>query len=98
MIIKERTSDSYVFTLNVASAADMQLLEAFRKSVAESNKTSELQKRVCARGRKPVTKEIIACRWTGKESLLAYNYHGNIVGGLKNATVLDVYVYGRFDR
>lgn len=51
--------------------------------------------RVCLRGRKPKTKQVVRNFWTGKQGLRGYDFGGNVVGGLDNAQEFDVYVYTR---
>lgn len=81
----KRNSTSYVTTLNVNSAYDMSTLNIIKKSISAANTYSKFKKRVVVRGRKPAEK-------IGGKS---YDWGGNIVGGIKNATILDVYVYDR---
>ena len=93
----KRTSTSYVCTLDVNSCSDMQLLEVIRKTVKVSNFRMANKKRVVVRGRKPVVKATCVDRWTGKTGMYSYGFGGNIVGGIANATKLDVYIYDRRD-
>ena len=93
----KRTSTSYVCTLDVNSCLDMQLLEVIRKTVKISNNRIPNKKRVVIRGRKPVVKATCVDRWTGKTGTYSYDFGGNIVGGISNATRLDVYIYDRRD-
>ncbi len=53
------------------------------------------QYRVALRGRKPILKEKSIDRWTGKISIRGFNYGGDVIGGLKNAGAVDVYIYKR---
>ncbi len=56
------------------------------------------KKRVVLRGRKPEVKmEIKRNFWTGetRKGSVSYDWAGNIVGGIKNATKIDVYIYDR---
>lgn len=93
-----RNSESFVCRLDVQSAADMQKLQDIRKSIAVSNQILGHQKlRVEVRGRKPFVKMPAQDGWYKKSSgnPVSYDPHGNIVGGLANASVLDVYIYNR---
>ena len=93
-----RHSRSFICRLDVQSAADMQKLQDIRKSVAVSNQILGHQKlRVEVRGRKPFVKMPAENSWYKKASgnPVAYNMFGNIVGGLANASALDVYIYNR---
>ena len=83
-------------TLSTESANDMMLLESIRKGVKICNTISKKKFRVCVRGRKPFIKEYTNNIWSGRsKSLVSYDIGGNIVGGLKNASVYDVYIYER---
>jgi hypothetical protein len=87
----KRTSGNYVATLHVGSVVDMQELALIRKTVKVSNQFAERQKRVVIRGRKPLIKR--QRNRTG--NFVSYDFGGNIVGGIMNATVYDVYIYDR---
>ena len=78
-----RGSRSYRFTADTMSAADMIRIGELRKIISDLNKISKQKYRVVLRGRKPST---------------AYDYFGNVIGGLANASKLDVYVYDRNKR
>ena len=95
----KRNSTSYVTTLHVDSAADMMQLALIRKTVKTTNKFAAQKKRVVIRGRKPAVKMQVPDGWIHKGScgLVSYNCFGNIVGGIKNATMYDVYIYDRRD-
>ena len=93
----KRTSTSYLCTLDVNSSFDMQQLELIRHTVKVSNHRMANKKRVVIRGRKPAVKAQIVDRWTGKTRVLSYDWAGNIVGGIANATKIDVYIYDRRD-
>ena len=93
--MKKRTSTSYVCTLDVNSACDMERLETIKQMVKTMNQDTTLKykKRVCLRGRKPRCKQKIYSQ--GKIYNRSYDLAGNIVGGIKNATMIDVYIYDR---
>lgn len=95
----KRTSTSYVTTLDVFSAADMEELDLIKKLVkAMNNRNPAVKARVVLRGRKPAVKmEIKPNFWTGetRKKPVSYDWAGNIVGGIKNATKIDVYIYDR---
>lgn len=90
-----RTSINYVMTVDVNSAADIQQLDIIKKAVSIANQNRVKKKRVVLRGRKPIVKAPVRNFWTGQIGFRGYNWGGNIVGGLKNATKIDVYVYDR---
>jgi len=96
-----RTSESFVCRLDTQSVTDMEKLQEIRNSVAATNRIlkyrSDVRLRVEVRGRKPLVKMPIGnCfykRSSGKP--VAYDWGGNIVGGIANAAKLDVYIYYR---
>ena len=97
----KRTSTSYVCTLDVNSCVDMEKLETIKKAVAAINndRSIKYKKRVVVRGRKPAVKMQAAGGYIHRPSkgLVSYDWAGNIVGGIANATKLDVYIYDRRD-
>ena len=92
-----RKSSSYVCTLDVYSVADMLDLALIRKTVSVSNKLTKNKNRVVVRGRKPVVKMHYNGTYNSTKGPVSYDFGGNIVGGLANATVYDVYIYDRKD-
>lgn len=80
----KRNSTNYVITLDVNSASDMEKLALIKSTIRAVNAYNSKQKRVVVRGRKPINV-------TNK----SYDWGGNIVGGIKNASKLDVYIYDR---
>ena len=92
-----RTSTNYLCTLDVFSTSDMQILANVRKAISVVNKHTLDKKRVVVRGRKPIYKKEVINRYSGKRRVLSYDWAGNIVGGLKNASVVDVYIYNRYE-
>ena len=92
-----RKSESYLCTLDVFSTSDMQMLEVIRKTVSLSNRRMANKKRVVVRGRKPMNKMIVPASWYKRGTMVhvSYDFGGNIVGGIKKATKLDVYIYDR---
>jgi hypothetical protein len=91
----KRTSTSYVFTADINSADDMLKIEDLRKLVKITNRGQNVKKRVVLRGRKPLVKKEVYNMWTGERATRSYDFGGNIVGGIANATKLDVYIYDR---
>lgn len=91
----KRTSDCYITTLDVNSVNDMQMLELIRKTVKVSNNRNSKKHRVVVRGRKPIENKTIYNWRDGSTRTVGYDFAGNIVNGLQNATRLDVYVYER---
>lgn len=92
-----RKSSSYLCTLDVYSVADMLDLALIRKCVSVGNKLSTNKKRVVVRGRKPVVKMHYTGHYNSTKGPVSYDFGGNIMGGLANATVYDVYIYDRKD-
>jgi len=89
----KRISDSYVTTLDPMSVNDMQMLDIVKKTVKKSNLYTTKKHRVVVRGRRPIAKKEVHNIYTGKTRTLSYDYCGNVVGGLANASRYDVYVY-----
>tara|TARA_X000001036_G_scaffold416384_1_gene433381 strand:+ start:380 stop:652 length:273 start_codon:yes stop_codon:yes gene_type:complete len=88
----KRTSTNYVGTFDPLNKKDQANIAAVREAVKVINKNSKNWKanrnklRVELRGRKPFT----------KKNGLSYNWGGNIVGGIKNASKVDLYIYDRY--
>ena len=94
----KRTSTSYVTTLDVNSSFDMAVLQSIKKAVSVMNYRNPNKKRVVLRGRKPMEKRnLTLSNGTVLRTMRSYDFGGNIVGGIKNATKLDVYIYDRRD-
>lgn len=98
----KRASTSYVTTLDVNSATDMEILKNIKKSVSVMNYRNPNKKRVVLRGRKPAVKMLAPVYWrhwvhAPAIGAVSYDNFGNIVGGIANATKLDVYIYDRRD-
>jgi len=101
MYIKANRCNSYVGTFVTSDKGDIDKLRALRESVSLMNKTDAFwgtypdyqkrKKRVVARGRKPIVRMPIY----GSKGPVSYERGGNVVGGLKNAGELDVYIYDR---
>lgn len=79
-----RKSTSYIMTVDVNSATDMDQLAIIKKAVSVANQGRANKKRVVLRGRKPISK-----------IYYSYDRGGNIVGGIANASKLDVYIYDK---
>lgn len=111
MYIKSNRSSSYVGTFVTSDKSDMNKLSELRESVSMLNKTDAfgrykdygardngtIKKRVVVRGRKAITKMVSPRGYfiPGSKGPVQYSYHGNIVGGIKNAKEFDVYIYDR---
>ena len=103
--MNKRNSDSYVGSAYVSCAADMLQIEEIRSFVKMMNKQLKLAKavdrrgnplcyRVSLKGREAIQKEINPR--TGNP--ISYNtWNGDVVGGLKNAGRIDVYIHRRMD-
>ena len=93
----KRTSECYVCTLDTNSVSDMNSLTAIRAAVKAANVGQHVRnkKRVVIRGRKPKVKMFVKKGYftSASKGLVSYDNGGNIVGGIKNATIIDVYVY-----
>jgi hypothetical protein len=88
-------SGNYVTTLDPLSVVDMEKLLVIKRTIKAVNDWNPKKKRVVIRGRKPAVKKIVHNFWTGKCSLRGYDWAGNVIGGIKNATMWDIYVYDR---
>ena len=89
--MKLRKSHSYVFTADIESAADMIRIQETKNSVRMLNRLSPVKNRVVLRGRKPAVKMHLY----RSTNAVSYGWFGNIVGGIANATMIDVYIYRR---
>lgn len=102
----ERYSESYIATLKTLDKnfdEDLKIIkERVKKMNADEKEVgSDLRYRVCLRGRRPFKKMILdrASTWPWipvSENPVSYDYFGNIVGGIENASEVDVYVYRRY--
>lgn len=101
-MINTRSSDSYIGTFKIGDTKDETALTEVKNMVRHINKSlrqshakdrfgSEIQYRVCVKGRRPVHKELNPR--TG--NLVSYSKFGDIVGGIRNATFVDAYIYRR---
>jgi len=107
MYRKENRTRSYVGTFSTSDTGDQARLQQLIESVSLLNKTDgfgyypsgeKIQMRVCKRGRKAITKMINPGHIYGigkSKGPVQYNYFGNIMGGIKNAAEVDVYLYHR---
>lgn len=93
---------------SVDSKEDMDLLAAIKAKVKSINEKyasegltdkygNPLRVRVCLRGRRPKVKMLPKSHWIfgAPKNPVSYDYFGNIVGGIKNATIVDAYLYKR---
>lgn len=96
-MVKVRSSENYAFTADVMSANDMIKLAELKKTVQHMSKYSPTKYRVVLRGRKPIEKMKVEASYLTPASKgpVSYDRGGNIVGGIKNASMIDVYVYTR---
>lgn len=91
---------NYIASYDPQSVNDMQMLAEARKLVSGMNRLLKAdghkhQYRLVLRGRKPIQKSTISNWRTGKTTVSGYDWAGNIVGGLANATKYDAYIYRR---
>jgi len=99
-----RISESYIATLKTLDKNFDEDLKIIKERVKKMNLDekeagSDLRYRVCLRGRRPF-KKMVAPKpyWSflpHSPNPVSYDYFGNIVGGLENASEVDVYVYER---
>ena len=83
-------------TADINSAVDMAQIDIIKKAVAIANKSRVNKKRVVLRGRKPIVKARFVNNLTGKVRIGGFDRAGNIYGGIRNASKLDVYIYDRY--
>lgn len=99
-----RSSTSYIGSVNTSCETDMIRVEEVRSIVKTMNKYlresnavdrrgMKLQYRVSLKGREAIQKEINPR--TGNP--ISYNLLGDLVGGVKNAGRIDVYIHQRYD-
>ena len=99
----ERLSESYIATLKTLDKNFDEDLKIIKERVKKMNLDekevgSDLRYRVCLRGRRPFKKMIMNhphYEWMNSPNPVSYDYFGNIVGGLENASEVDVYIYER---
>ncbi len=99
----ERLSESYIATLKTLDKNFDEDLKQIKERVKKMNADekefgSDLRYRVVLRGRRPFKKMIMNhphYEWMNSPNPVSYDYFGNIVGGLENASEVDVYVYTR---
>lgn len=102
---KNRNSNAYIGTFEYESADDMLQLDEIKNMVKNMNRMlredgrSNYQFRVVLRGRQPVEKQDvnIYSYGTGLRDIRprSYDYFGNVVGGIANASKVDAYIYRR---
>ena len=98
-----RVSQSYIGTLKTLDKNFDETLRAFRLRVKGMNQDekeagSDLRYRLVLRGRRPFKKMITThpyYKWMNSLNPVSYDYFGNIVGGIENASEVDCYVYER---
>ena len=102
MVKNNRDSTSFIGTFNFKSPGDMAKLEMVKNMVRTFNNFNKERRddyrwRVCLRGRKPIEKMFAPRGHYTKASVgkVGFNNHGNIVGGIRNASCADVYIYRR---
>lgn len=107
MQVKPNRTRCYVCTLDVNSTVDMEILTAIRKSISASNAHAPrvytkygssyiAKKRVTIKGRKAIQKHLVNVGgFYGKPNLRwrSHTRFGDIVGGIANASELDVYIH-----
>jgi len=89
-------STSYIGSFKIDDEEDQKELKSVKRMVAWANRSMKergdtYRYRVCLRGRYAKNKMKIG------NSIVSYNYSGNIVGGLENAKEVRCYIYQRRD-
>ena len=99
-----RVSESYIATLKTLDKNFDEDLKSIKERVKKMNQDekeagSDLRYRVCLRGRRPFNKMVAPKPFWNflphSPNPVSYDYFGNIVGGLENASEVDCYVYER---
>jgi len=93
----ERVSEHYFGTFAAADLYGNAIIDNLRQIVSSRNKTHKRKLRVVLRGRKPHMKKLVYNQDSNRYTLRSYDNVGNIVNGLKNASVFDVYIYNRYN-
>lgn len=107
MQVKPNRTRTYVCTLDVNSTVDMEILMAIRKSINASNAYAPrvytkygssyiAKKKVSVKGRKPIQKQLVNVGGRYGKPDFRWRSHttfGDIVGGIANASELDVYIH-----
>jgi hypothetical protein len=95
----KRNSKAFVCCLDVQSVNDMEKLQVIKDSIRTTNQVASISRklRVVIRGRKPFVKMLISGGhyYSGSTRPVSYDRFGNIVGGIANASMIDVYLYDR---
>jgi hypothetical protein len=107
MYIKSRGNNSYHGTYVTSDKGDTDKISELVRTVTLMNKQNAwgyynsgkpIKKRVIKRGRKAITKMKAVhpyYSWCNSKGPVSFDYFGNIVGGIKNAAEIDVYLYDR---
>jgi hypothetical protein len=106
MIIKDRGNNSYLGTFVSAEKSDTDRVHEIIRTVTLMNKQNAwgyrkngvpIQKRICKRGRKAITKMMAPKGYftAGSKGPVTYDSFGNLMGGINNAAEFDVYLYDR---
>ena len=100
--MKNRVSENFVITLKTLDKnfdVDIQSLRhrVKRINLVEKEAGSNTRYRLTLRGRRPFKKMISKPHWIfgASPNPVSYDYFGNIVGGLENASEVDAYIYKR---
>ena len=102
MVNNNRKSTSFIGRFDFKSMGDMAELDMVKNMVRTFNnfnkeRDDDYRWRVCLRGRKPFKKMKVPRGYFTPASVgeVSFNNHGNIVGGIRNASCVDVYIYRR---
>ena len=100
--MKNRVSESFIGTFKTLDKNFDGDIESLRLRVKgmnadEKEAGSDLRYRLVLRGRRPFKKMISKPHWIfgASSNPVSYDYFGNIVGGLENASEVDAYIYER---
>lgn len=90
-----RRSSNYVGSFRTSSDKDARKIKEIKKAVRRMNQYIDVKKRVVIRGRKALMQEVFENSVTGQTYHRNYNGSRNMTGGIKNAKVVDIYIYNR---
>ena len=101
-INSKNKSTSYIGSFKLDCSEDLKELQSVKRMVAWANRSmvergDPYRYRVCLRGRYAKEKMIATATYGNQQNAtkVAYNWHGNIVGGLANAKEVRCYIYKR---
>ena len=93
--MKNRYSNSYIGSAYTKDAKYGEYLAEAKAIFKEAQAKSDKKLRLVKRGREPFVKQEVRNPWFGYVRTLSYDWGGNVVGGIKNASRIDFYILDR---